>query len=150
VSTSRTRRARTILGAVILMLVAGAVVAHQFRQSRKADDALARAGAGIQLEVQRFHRQHAEYPGQLRLHPGAVQLIGTSITRTNTIDLDSGVRLVWYTDSPDPRLSTSSQMQGNGFSYCLAFHGRYWRLNANEDGVGTRGAGGGCPASPAP
>jgi hypothetical protein len=42
-------------------------------------------------------------------------------------------------------------MQGNGFSYCLAFHGRYWRLNANEDGIGTRGnAGGGCPASPAP
>jgi hypothetical protein len=140
-----------IVGALIVLLAIGAVGAYQWREARQADAALQRAGTSIKTQVQRFHREHAELPSGLRLRPDAVELVGTSAKETNTIDLDEGIRLAWYRDEPDRRLSTSAQSRTSGYTYCLAFHGRHWRLNATEEAVATGGrADGSCPAAPAP
>ena len=149
--TPRTRRTIVVfVGALTLLLTDGAVAAYQIRETHQADAALQRAGTGIKTQVQRFHSQHAGYPKELHLRRGAVQFVGTTTTETNTTDLDPGVRLVWYTGKPDPRLSTSSQERGSGFAYCLSSHGRYWRLNATEDAIATRGdADDRCPSQPA-
>jgi hypothetical protein len=133
----------------IALLVGGAIAVYQLRQTRQADATLARAGNGIRAQVERFHRQHDEYPNDLQLRPSAVGMGGTSGRETNTIDLAPGVRLVWYSDKPDPRLSTTSQRRGTGYAYCLAFHDRHWRLNATEDAVVTGGPPeGDCPQAP--
>ena len=145
------RRSTLFVGALIVLLVAGVVVAYQVRETRHTDATLQRAGTGIRTQVQGFHRRHADYPSALRLRPGAVQLVGTTTTETDTIDAGAGVRLAWYTNKPDPRLSTSSQERGSGYSYCLSFQGRHWRLNATDDAIATRGdADGSCPSAPAP
>jgi hypothetical protein len=145
------RRTMTLLLGALIVLLVGGVVAYQVRETRDSDAALERAGTGIKTQVQGFHREHTDYPNKLRLRPDAVQMVGTSATETNTIDLDPGVRLAWYSDKPDPRLSTNSQEQGSGYSYCLSLDGRHWRLNATEDAVATAGPPKDeCPPAPAP
>jgi type II secretory pathway pseudopilin PulG len=124
-----------LLGVLVVLLVAGAVVAHQVRESRQvreADAALERVGRDIKTQVKAFRRQQGAYPTQLRLRQSAVQLVGTSTTLTNGVYLEPGIRLAWYSDRPDPRLSTKSQRRAPGYSFCLSLQGRRWRFNATE------------------
>ncbi len=147
---ARTKQTKGLVaGALIVVLIVGAAVAFNWREARQADAALQRAGIGITNEVQRFHREHAEYPREIHLRQYAVVLVGSSTTVTNTVDVRPGIHLDWYGNSPDPRLSTDSQSRAGGYAYCLSAGGRHWRLNATEDGIATQSnVGGACPAAP--
>jgi len=147
---STRRTTAWMVSALIVILVVVAVATHQWREPRQADAVLQRAGGSIKTQVERFHRQHGEYPRDLRLRSDAVELVGTSKTETNTIDLDPGVHLAWYRNAPDPRLKILPRSP-SGYSYCLDFKSRHWRLNANDEAVVSGGhPGGSCPAAPAP
>lgn len=138
------------VGVLIVVLVVVAVAAQQSRQPRQTDAVLQRAGDSINTQVERFHRQHGEYPRDLRLRSDAVELVGTSKTETNTIDVDRGIHLAWYRNAPDPRIRILPTSP-SGYSYCLDFKSRHWRLNANDEAVAFGGhRGGSCPTAPAP
>lgn len=135
--------------ALLVVLVAGTAAAYNWLEARQADAALQRTGTSVQQEVQRFHRKHAEYPSELHLRGSAVELVGSSATETDTVELRPDIRLDWYDNSPDIRISTDSQAARAGYAYCLSAGDRHWRLNATEDGVSTQpNAGGACPAAP--
>jgi hypothetical protein len=139
-----------MVGVLIVVLVVVAVAAQQRCEPRQTDAALQRAGGSINTQVERFHRQHGQYPRDLRLRSDAVELVGTSTTETYTIDLDPGVHLAWYKNAPDPRLRILPESP-RGYSYCLDFKRRHWRLNADDEAVVFGGhPAGACPAAPAP
>jgi hypothetical protein len=143
------RTKRLVAAALIVVLVVGTAVAYKWREARQADAALQRAGTSIKNEAQRFHRMHAEYPREIHLRRYAVVLVGTSTTETNSVDVRPDIRLDWYGNRPDPRISTGSQSRASGYAYCLSAGGRHWRLNATKAGTATQpNASGACPAVP--
>jgi len=146
----RSKRTKTFAAAsLVLLVVVGTAVAYKGRETRQADAALRLAGTSIQNEVQRFHRSHAEYPREVHLHRDVVELVGTSSTETNTVQVRPDIRLDWYTNTPDPRISTPAQSQSIGYAYCLSTTGRHWRLNATKDAISAQpNVGGACPAAP--
>ena len=144
------RKNSLLVAALIVALAVGMAIAYNWDQARRTDAALHRAGTSIKRDVQEFHHDHAEYPRGLRLHEGMLELVGGTAKRTNAVDLGSRVRLAWYSDKPDPRVSTSFQVRTGGYTYCIDADGRHWQLNATEEGLSTRNAKGNCPAEPAP